>query len=307
MVNFLHDKKYRKVNDNNLPKDTTMVDLKSLIKSGVQFGHQTWRWNPKMKPYIWGHKNGIHLIDVSKTAFQLEKAALFLEALATQGKSILWVGTKKSAQAVLPKVLESVKSPSVTHRWIGGTLTNYPQVKKSVTKMLHFEDILQKADSSHYIKKELNLFNKMKERLEKNVGGIRELRWPIGALIVIDVNKEHVAIKEAKSAGVPIVALVDTNSDPSGIDFVIPTNDDAPRALEIILEYLAQAVKRGQEVAATTKPQEEIILDNSLDRIIETVLGEDGSEAEGQKAKRPAGAARPQKRLQARPQAQRKA
>ncbi len=284
-----------------------MVDLKQLIKSGVQFGHQTWRWNPKMSPYIWGHKNGIHLIDVSKTAYQLERASQFLESIASQGKSILWVGTKKSAQAVLPKVLESVKCPFVTHRWIGGTLTNYPQVKKSVTKMLHFEDILQKADASHYIKKELNLFNKMKERLEKNVGGIRELRWPIGALIVVDVNKEHVAIKEARSAGVPIVALVDTNSDPSGIDFVIPTNDDAPRALEIILDYLAQAVKRGQDVAATTKVQEEVIVDNSLDRIIEVALGEDGaSEADRQKTKRTASSARPQRRLQARPAPQRK-
>ena len=129
----------------------------------------------------------------------------------------------------------------------------------------------------------------MKERLEKNVGGIRELRWPVGALVVVDVNKEHVAIKEAKSAGVPIVAFVDTNSDPSGIDFVIPTNDDAPRALEVILNYLAEAVKRGQQVAATAKPQEEIIEDNSLDRIIQTVLSEDGTEAERQKAKRTAG------------------
>ncbi len=276
-----------------------MIDLKQLIKSGAQFGHQTWRWNPKMKPYIWGHKNGIHLIDVSKTAFQLERAAAFLEAIAAQGRSILWVGTKKSAQAVLPKVLENIKSPSVTHRWIGGTLTNYPQVKKSVTKMLHFEDILQKTDTSHYIKKELNLFGKMKDRLEKNVGGIREMRWPIGAIIIVDVNKEHVAVKEAKSAGVPIVALVDTNSDPSGIDHVIPTNDDAPRALEIILDYLAQAVKRGQEVVASARAQEDVIVDNSLDRIIEAVLSDDaGSERERQKAKR--GAARPQKRLQAR-------
>lgn len=284
-----------------------MIDLKQLIKNGVQFGHQTWRWNPNMKPYIWGHKNGIHLIDVSKTAFQLEKAAHFLETLAAQGKSILWVGTKKAAQSVLAKVLEDVKSPSVTHRWIGGTLTNYPQVKKSVTKMLHFEDILSKADSSHYIKKELNLFNKMKERLEKNVGGIRELRWPVGALVVVDVNKEHVAVKEAKSAGVPIVALIDTNSNPEGIDYIIPTNDDAPRALEVILAYLAQAVKRGQQFAATTKPQEEIIVDNSIDRMIETVLRDDGSESERNKVKRTAGAGRGQKRLQQSRPAQRKA
>lgn len=281
-----------------------MIDLKNLIKSGVQFGHQTWRWNPKMDPYIWGHKNGVHLIDVSKTAFQIERAAKFLETVASEGKSILWVGTKKSAQAVLPKVLAGVKCPSVTHRWIGGTLTNYIQVKKSVTKMLHFEDILTKSDASHYIKKELNLFNKMKERLEKNVGGIRELRWPIGALVVVDVNKEHVAIKEAKSAGVPIVALVDTNSDPSGIDFVIPCNDDAPRAIEAVLEYLAQAVKRGQQVASNAQAQEEVMVDNSLTRMIEAVLSDEGTEAD-KKAKR-APTARPQRRLQIRP-AQRKA
>ena len=283
-----------------------MIDLKSLIKSGVQFGHQSWRWNPKMKPFIWGQKNGIHLIDVSKTAFQLEKASKFLEGLAAEGKSILWCGTKKSAQIVLPKVLEKVNCPSVTHRWIGGTLTNFPQIKKSVTKMLHYGDVLEKADDSHYVKKELNRMQKLRERLEKNVGGIRELRWPIGALVVVDVKKEHVAVKEAKSAGIPIVALVDTNSDPVGISYVIPTNDDAPRAIEVILDYLAEAVKRGQAVAAETamtREAEGFAQENTLEKMLETVLRDDEASSARKRAdssRRPAarrsGPARPARR-----------
>lgn len=230
-----------------------MKDLKELISAGVQFGHQTWRWCPKMKPYIWGAKNSVHLIDVYKTAHQLEKAAQFLEAIAAQGKPILWVGTKKAAQDVIKEIAEKAKSPYVNHRWVGGTLTNYPQVKKSVTKLLHYEDILARAGQHHYTKKELGLVQKMLDRLSKNVGGIRKLTWPVGALVVVDVNREHVAVSEARAAQVPVVALVDTNSDPSMIDYVIPANDDAPRSIAILLDYLAEAVQRGHKVSSEQK------------------------------------------------------
>ena len=233
-----------------------MKDLKELISAGVQFGHQTWRWCPKMKPYIWGAKNSVHLIDVYKTAHQLEKAAKFLESLAAQGKSVLWVGTKKAAQDIIKQVAEQSKSPYVNHRWVGGTLTNYPQVKKSVTKLLHYEDILAKAGQHNYTKKELGLIQKMLDRLSKNVGGIRKLTWPVGALVVVDVNREHVAVHEALSANVPVIALVDTNSDPSMIDYVIPANDDAPRSIAILLEYLATAVQQGQKVAYEQRHQQ---------------------------------------------------
>lgn len=258
-----------------------------LVKNGVHFGHQTWRWNPKMAPYIWGQKGGVHLIDVSKTAFQLEAAAKFLEAVATSGQSILWVGTKKAASSSLLKVLENVSCPSVTHRWIGGTLTNWPQVKKSVTKMLHLEDVLAKSSESHYTKKELNVFQKITERLQNNVGGIRKMAWPIGALVVVDVKKEHVAVKEAIAAGVPIVALVDTNSDPSGISYVIPTNDDAPRAITVVLQYLADATQRGLAVAANKPQTDEFTSTDSVEKMLQYALGSD--EGDGKTA--PKGAA----------------
>ena len=249
-----------------------MIDLKLLIKSGVQFGHQTWRWCPKMRPYIWGQKNDVHLIDVSKTAFQLEKAAKFLESVVASGKPVLWVGTKKAAQDVIKNAVKPIKCPYVTHRWIGGTLTNYSQVKKSITKLLHFEDILAKTEQYSYTKKEYGVFQKIVERLLKNVGGIRTLTWPVGAVVIIDVKKEHVAVKEAISAGIPIVALVDTNSDPSMIDYVIPANDDVPRAISVIVDYLAAAIARGQATSAA-KPQEELVTEQSIENLLEQALG----------------------------------
>ena len=180
-----------------------MIDYNILIKNGVQFGHLTWRWCPKMRPYIWGQKNDIHLIDVSKTAFQLEKAGKFLESIAAEGKPILWVGTKRAAAGVVRKVAGDIQSPSITHRWVGGTITNYSQVKKSITKLLHFEDILSKMGEHTYTKKEYGVFRKIVDRLTKSVGGIRNLAWPIGAVVVFDVRKEHVAVKEAQAAGIP--------------------------------------------------------------------------------------------------------
>lgn len=232
------------------------MDLKNLLSKGVHYGHQTWRWNPKMAPYIWGQKNGIHLIDISKTAAQLQKAKAFLKSVAAEGKDILWVGTKKAAQAAIVKVGAETGSPTVSHRWIGGTLTNYAQVKKSVTKLLHLEDILSKSTGHHYTKKELGVFHKMVARSTKNVGGIRSLIWPVGALVVIDVKKEHVAIHEALERGVPVVALVDTNSDPSGIAYVVPSNDDAPQAIACIIEELGAAVAEGKILAQERKTRE---------------------------------------------------
>jgi small subunit ribosomal protein S2 len=231
------------------------LDLKALIKSGVHFGHETSRWNPKMAPYIWGSKNGIHLIDISKTAYLLEQAAKFLESIAAEGKSILWVGTKKPAQEIVLNAARELNLPFVVNRWVGGTFSNYRQVRKSVANLLQYEDIVAKAGEFHYSKKELNTYQKRIDRLIKNVGGIRNLVWPVGAVVVVDVKREHVAIKEALATGIPIVAIVDTNSDPSMIDYVIPANDDAPRSINVLIDRLVEAVKKGQEVAAT-KPQE---------------------------------------------------
>jgi small subunit ribosomal protein S2 len=233
-----------------------MVDLKLLIKNGVQWGHQTPRWNPKMERFIWGTKGGVHLINVEETAKGIERAGKFLEDVAAQGKQILWVGTKSSASDAVQAAAEQVGSPYVRNRWIGGTLTNFSQVKKSVTKLLHHEDIVNKSDKYNYTKKEFGVFQKIVDRLESNVGGIRSLVWPVGALVVVDVKKEAVAIKEARAMGVPVVALVDTNSDPSGIDYVIPGNDDVARAVKIVVDELATAAARG--AARTDKKQQKV-------------------------------------------------
>lgn len=226
------------------------IDIKDLVKARVHFGHRTTKWNPRMAPFIWGTKNNIHLINVSKTAVLLERAAQFLEQVASEGKTILWVGTKKPAQAKITEVAKSLESPYVVHRWIGGSLTNFPQVKKSVTKMLHYEDILEKADRDRYTKKELNRFSKIANKLQNNIGGIRTLKLPIGALVVVDVTKEKAAIKEALNEGVPVVALIDTNGDPVGIQYLVPCNDDAVSSINVVTDYLAQAAARGAQKAA---------------------------------------------------------
>ena len=231
-----------------------MIDYRKLVKAGVHFGHLTSRWVPKMEPYIWGVKNKVHLIDVSKTAYQLERAAQFLKEVVTEGKQILWVGTKKPARAIIQDIAKKLDMPYVNHRWVGGTLSNYSQVKKSVTRLLHFEDVLEKSEKyPHYTKKELSDINKQVDRLTSVVGGIRNLTWPVGAIVVVDINKEFSAVKEAASVGLPIVALVDTNADPSLVDYIIPANDDAPRSIQVVLEYLQEAVEEAQKAAKKKK------------------------------------------------------
>ncbi len=235
--------------------------VRKLVEAGVHFGHLMSRWCPKMAPYIWGHRNKVHLIDVSKTAHQIEKAASFLESVAAEGKQILWVGTKKAAQEAISNAAAACHMPSVNHRWIGGTLSNYTQVKKSVTKLAHHEDVIVKAaNMPHYTKKELNVFQKLVERLDKNVGGIRQLKWPIGAVVIVDVRKEAAALREAVAMGVPVVALVDTNNDPSLVNYVIPGNDDVPLAIEVVLQPLSEAAARGVETYknASTKRGEAV-------------------------------------------------
>ncbi|MBU4269513.1 30S ribosomal protein S2 [Candidatus Dependentiae bacterium] len=224
-----------------------MVDLKDLLKAGVHFGHKTSRWSPKMKPFIWGSKNKIHLIDIAKTAFLMERAGKYLQNCAAEGKSILFVGTKKSAQKAIATIAKEINSPFVINRWVGGTLTNFDQVKKAITRLLHLQDIIKKP-TDYYKKKELSLIQKEVERLEKNIGGILDLRFPPAALVLVDAKKELSALREAVNAKIPVIALVDTNTNPDGINFVIPANDDSSRSIEFILQYLAEFVKNGQKL-----------------------------------------------------------
>ncbi len=235
-----------------------MVDIKELLKAGIHFGHRTSRWSPKMKPYIWGAKNKIHLLDISKTAFFLDRATKFLTQVAGKGGSVLWVGTKRAARIAIEATANKLDHPYVIHRWIGGTLSNFSQVKKAMTRLLHLRDIIAKAekDGSHYTKKELSMLTKELARLEKNVGGILNLSYPPAAVVVVDALKERAGVHEALRLGIPVVAMVDTNTDPSNINFVIPSNDDAPRSIECILGHLSAAVESGNKEFAKRKEAE---------------------------------------------------
>ncbi len=228
------------------------IDLKQMLEAGVHFGHKTSRWSPKMKPFIWGAKNHVHLIDVSKTALLLERAGKFLKEVASNGGKFLFVGTKKAAQGLIQQSATSVHMPYVIHRWVGGTLSNYDQVKKAVTRLLHMRDIVKKS-TTHYKKKEISMIQKEIARLEKNVGGIIDLDYPPAALIVVDAKKECSAIKEAERLNIPVIALVDTNTDPDGVAFVIPSNDDSPKAISFVIDYLESSIKEGVKLHEATK------------------------------------------------------
>lgn len=235
-----------------------------LFEAGVQYGHLTRSWCPKMKPFIWGKKDGIHLINIALTDIQLKKAEILLEDIAARGLPILWVGTKKVACNVVTKYAVACENPYFADRWVGGALTNYGEVKKSVTNMLYDEEIFQKSDRTFYTKKELNILRKRIDRSKKTVGGIEKLTWPVGALIVADVLKDKVAIREAVKAGIPVIAIVDTNCDPEGISIVIPGNDDLEKSVDAIFGYLSEAVQKGrkrfiQENPVEAAKQEEFI------------------------------------------------
>lgn len=229
-----------------------MIDIKDLLKAGVHFGHKTSRWSPKMNPFIWGSKNKIHLIDIAKTSFLLERAGNYLKNVAAQGKSILFIGTKKAAQKSVHDVATKLNESYVTNRWIGGTLTNFDQVKKAITRLLHLQDVIKKP-TDRYKKKEISMLQKEVDRLEKNIGGILNLGFPPGAIVVVDAKKEASSIREALNANVPVISMVDTNTDPTGINLVIPSNDDSPRSIAFILEYLAAMIEEGKKTYIKNK------------------------------------------------------
>lgn len=225
-----------------------MIELKKLVEAGVHFGHHTSRWHPKMRTYIWGARNKTHLINVAKTAFLLDRAEKFLTDAAASGKDILWVGTKKPAQAIINDVATKLDMPYVSHRWIGGTLSNFDQVKKAVTRLLHLRDVQEKS-GDRYTKKERSMVAKEIERLEKNVGGITNMTSLPAAIVAIDAKKERSVLKEANVMGIPVICLVDTNTDPSGVSYLVPGNDDSPKSIALIINRLADAASKGVEKA----------------------------------------------------------
>lgn len=222
------------------------VTMKSLLEAGVHFGHQTNKWNPKMKPYIFGARNGIYIVDLQQTVEMFETAFQFISGVVASGGSVLFVGTKKQAQEGIRAEAERAGMPYVNQRWLGGMLTNFATIKKSIDKLNQLERTLDEDSIHAFPKKEILRFQRERDKLVKVLGGIRNMDRLPGALFVIDPKKELIAVKEARKLQIPITAVVDTNCDPDDIDYIIPGNDDAIRAIKLFASKIADAILDGK-------------------------------------------------------------
>ena len=220
------------------------IGVKELLEAGVHFGHQTKRWNPKMKPFIFDARNGIHIIDLSKTATQLEAACEFLAKTVAKGGKVLFVGTKKQAQQAVKETAKESGQLFVTERWLGGTLTNFATVKKSLARLKEIEKMEADGSISNYVKQEQAVIRREAARLVKYFDGVRTLNGNPGAMFVVDVKREHNAVAEARKLGIPVVAITDTNADPDLVDYPIAANDDAIRSVRLILATIAQSITK---------------------------------------------------------------
>jgi small subunit ribosomal protein S2 len=216
-----------------------------MLEAGVHFGHQTRRWNPKMKPYVFGARNGIYIIDLQKTVEQARAACTFAAKVTAEGKKVLFVGTKKQAKDVIEEEAKRSGMYYVTNRWLGGMLTNYQTVKASIDRLKKIESLKNSPEWSEVPKKEQSRYDRELEKLKRSLGGIEDMKKLPGALFVIDTEKEHIAIKEAKKLGIPVIAVVDTNCDPSNIQYVVPGNDDAIRSVRMFARLIADSCLEG--------------------------------------------------------------
>ena len=221
------------------------TNFDQLLQAGCHFGHLKRKWNPAMAPYIFMERNGIHIIDLNKTVAKIDEAAEALKAIAKAGKKILFVATKKQAKEIVAEKAASVNMPYVNERWAGGTLTNFPTIRKAVKKMTNIDKLMSDGTFANLSKRELLQVTRQRAKLEKNLGSISDLTRLPNALFIVDVMKEHIAVKEANRLGIPVFGIVDTNSDPKNIDFVIPANDDAKDSVETILNAVCGAIAEG--------------------------------------------------------------
>jgi len=237
-------------------KEMSRTNFDQLLQAGCHFGHLKRKWNPAMAPYIFMERNGIHIIDLNKTVAKIDEAAEALKAIAKSGKKILFVATKKQAKDIVADKAASVNMPYVNERWAGGMLTNFPTIRKAVKKMTNIDKLMNDGTFSNLSKRELLQVTPQRAKLEKNLGSIADLTRLPSALFVIDVMKEHIAVKEANRLGIPVFGIVDTNSDPKNIDFVIPANDDAKDSVETILTAVCGAIAEGLEERKAEKADE---------------------------------------------------
>ena len=227
-----------------------------LLQAGCHFGHLKRKWNPAMAPYIFMERNGIHILDLHKTVAKVDEAAEALKGIAKQGKKILFVATKKQAKDIVAEKAASVNMPYIIERWAGGTLTNFATIRKAVKKMTNIDKMMNDGTFSNLSKRELLQISRQRAKLEKNLGSIADLNRLPSALFVVDVLKEHIAVKEANRLGIPVFGIVDTNSDPRNIDYVIPANDDAKDSIEVILSACCDAIAEGLEERKAEKADE---------------------------------------------------
>ncbi|MBP5642393.1 MAG: 30S ribosomal protein S2 [Paludibacteraceae bacterium] len=232
------------------------TNFEQLLEAGCHFGHLKRKWNPAMAPYIYMERNGIHILDLNKTAIKIDEAAEALKNIAKSGRKILFVSTKKQGQEVVAAKAQEVGMPYITERWAGGMLTNFPTIRKAVKKMSNIDKMMSDGTFDNISKREKLQITRQREKLEKNLGSIVDLTRLPSAVFVVDVMKEHIAVAEANRLGIPVFGIVDTNSNPNNIDFVIPANDDATKSIEVILTAVCDAIKEGLEERKVEKADE---------------------------------------------------
>ena len=233
------------------------TNFDQLLEAGCHFGHLKRKWNPAMAPYIYMERNGIHIIDLNKTALKIEEAAEALKNIARSGRKILFVSTKKQGQEIIAAKAQEIAMPYITERWAGGMLSNCPTIRKAVKKMSQIDKMMTDGTMDNMSKREKLQITRQREKLEKNLGSIVDLTRLPSALFVVDVMKEHIAVAEANRLGIPVFGIVDTNSDPNPIDYVIPANDDAQKSIEVIVTAVCDAIKEGLEERKVEKADEE--------------------------------------------------
>ena len=260
-----------------------VVAMKQLLEAGVHFGHQTRRWEPKMAEYIFQARNGIHIIDLQKTSKKLDEAYAFLKEQAEEGKTVLFVGTKKQAQDCVKEAAEKCGMYYVNQRWLGGTLTNFATIRRRIQRLTELERMQEDGTFDVLPKKEVILLKKEMEKLEKNLGGIKEMKELPGVMFIVDPKKERIGILEARKLGIPVIGLVDTNCNPEDVDYAIPGNDDAIRAVALIADCMANAVIEGRQGESMEEAKTEMIEEveeSAPESIEEVVASEEESKEE---------------------------
>ncbi|MBO7597701.1 MAG: 30S ribosomal protein S2 [Bacteroidales bacterium] len=263
------------------------VNFEDLLNAGVHFGHLKRKWNPAMAPYIFMEKGGIHIIDLHKTAAKLEEAAAAIKQIAKSGRKILFVATKKQAKEIVAEKVKAINMPYVTERWSGGMLTNFPTVRKAVKKMTTIDKMATDGTFDQLSKREKLQINRQREKLEKNLGSIADLTRVPAALFVVDVTKEKIAVKEAKRLRIPVFAMVDTNSNPNDVDFVIPANDDAAKSISIVLDVITGAIAEGVAERKVENPEKDNAkgADSKHGKVRKTRARKGGDDAKAEDAK----------------------